>query len=53
MNGEPTKVGTPFAFLARGVGLAYPELGHRPPCLGLVWSIKVIAYLLGEEMGFV
>jgi hypothetical protein len=21
---EPEKVGTPFAFLARGVGLAYP-----------------------------
>jgi hypothetical protein len=27
--------------------------GHRPPCLGLVWSIKVIAYFLGEEMDFV
>ena len=53
MNGEPAKVGMPFAFLARGVGLAYPWLGHRPPCLGLVWSSKVIAYLLSEEMGFV
>jgi hypothetical protein len=24
VNGEPENVGTPFAFLARGVGLAYP-----------------------------
>ena len=29
------------------------RVGHRPPCLGLVWSIKVIACLLGEEMNFV
>ena len=29
------------------------RVGHRPPCLGLVWSIKVIAYLSGEEMDFV
>ena len=29
------------------------QVGHRPPCLGLVWSIKVIAYLSGEEMDFV
>ena len=29
------------------------RVGHRPPCQGLVWSIKVIAYLLGEEMDFV
>jgi hypothetical protein len=33
--------------------LAYPQLGHRPPCLGLFWSIKVIACLLGEEVDFV
>ena len=29
------------------------RVGHRPLYLGLVWSIKVIADLSGEEMDFV